>query len=80
MFDNFVLLFSLNNVFAFSAKKTVKKIYIFVSFVIVRRLNKDQFNASLYFVGVSGKILKIKFLHVWFLMNAKRILYRYQSN
>ena len=39
-------------------------IYLFVSFVIVRILNKDnQFNASrLYFVQVSGKILKIKFL------------------
>ena len=64
--EDIVLLFSLNNVFALSTKVGCSQIniYIFGTFVIVKRLNKDQFNASFYFVGVPGKILKDKIL-VW---------------
>ena len=62
-----VLLFSLNNVFAFSTKVGCSQIniYFFGSFVIVKRLNKDQFNASFYFVGVPGKTLIEDKILVW---------------
>ena len=61
--EDVVLLFSLNNVFALSTKvgSQINIIIFFGSFLIIRRLNKNQFNASFYFAGVQGTILKIQF-------------------